>query len=187
MTVFNLFISFFKIGLFSFGGGYAMIPLISNEITKHGWLSEQEFLQIIGIAEMTPGPIAINSATFVGYKVSGIIGSVAATAGVVMPSLLIILLIAKFFFKNSKHPMSKLVFKGIRPVIAGFIAAAAIRIARTAFISTTDKGRELQFETIFVMIVIFILSLKTKLHPIFLIILSGILGYGIYIVKLHFI
>jgi chromate transporter len=107
MIYLQLFASFFKIGLFSFGGGYAMITLISDEIAKHHWLLQSEFVRIIGIAEMTPGPIAVNSATFIGYKTAGILGATLATAGVALPSLLIILFASSFFFKNAEHPLMK--------------------------------------------------------------------------------
>lgn len=179
MIYLELFFSFFKIGLFSFGGGYAMIPLISTEILKNGWLLESEFIQILGIAEMTPGPIAVNSATFVGFKTAGIFGAFSATLGVALPSLLIILFISSFFFKNSKHPLMKLVFKGIRPVIAGLILSAAIVIGKSTLIHKTINGGSIvNYKTIIIMVIILGLALKTKIHPIVLIIISGVLGFA---------
>ena len=94
--LFELFYSFFRIGLFSFGGGYAMIPWIQSEILHHGWLTADQFADIVAVAEMTPGPIAVNSATYVGYMTAGVVGSMVATAGVTLPSLLLILLVAGF-------------------------------------------------------------------------------------------
>jgi len=176
MIYLDLFISFFRIGLFSFGGGYAMIPLISDVITKKGWLMPQEFIQIIGIAEMTPGPIAVNSATFVGYKTAGVLGSISATAGVAMPSLLLILFVSGFFFKYSDHPIMKHVFIGIRPVVAGLILASALVMARTTILSSHSPGG-FNFETFIITIVILIIALRRKLHPIILITIAGILGY----------
>jgi chromate transporter len=108
MIYLSLLITFFKIGLFSFGGGYAMIPMIEREIESHGWLSPAEFIDIIAIAEMTPGPIAVNSATFVGFKTAGILGGLFATLGVALPSLLLILqhftplCQRKFYYKTIK-------------------------------------------------------------------------------------
>src|SRR5690606_18104282 len=122
----KLFITFFKIGIFSFGGGYAMIPFIEKEIQAPNWLTSAEFVDIIAIAEMTPGPVSINSATFVGFKTAGFFGGLSATLGVAMPSLLLILLISQFFFKYREHPVNKAIFYGIRPVVAGLILSASI-------------------------------------------------------------
>lgn len=178
MIYIQLFISFFKIGLFSFGGGYAMIPLISKEITSHGWLPPSEFVKIIGIAEMTPGPIAVNSATFIGVKTAGVLGSVVATIGVAMPSLLIILLISGFFFKNSNSPLTKLLFYGIRPVIAGLIISAAFFVAKTShFKEGVVSLSSINSTAIIISLFVLILSLKWKIHPIILITISGLLGF----------
>ncbi|PKM66815.1 MAG: chromate transporter [Firmicutes bacterium HGW-Firmicutes-2] len=178
MIYWDLFVTFFKVGLFSFGGGYAMIPLISSEIQRHGWLLESEFVQIIGIAEMTPGPIAVNAATFVGYKMGGVGGSAVATLGVALPSLLIVLFISSFFFKHSQNIIMKKVFYGIRPVIAGLIFAAALSIGKSAlFINHTPDMSQVNYITFVIGIVVLILALKTKIHPILLIIGSGILGF----------
>jgi len=186
-----LFITFVKVGLFSFGGGYAMIPLIQREIELNGWLSTAEFVDIISIAEMTPGPIAVNSATFVGYKVAGIFGGLIATAGVATPSFFIIMLVSSVFFKFQKHPLSTALFYGIRPVILGLIVTAALFVAETVlfkkdisvefFISLACKP--LQAINL-VGIAIFLLSLlalvKFKLHPVFVIIVAGILGIALF-------
>lgn len=178
MIYLELFISFFKIGLFSFGGGYAMIPLISDEIITHGWLLESEFIKILGIAEMTPGPIAVNSATFVGYSTAGVLGAACATLGVAMPSILIILLISGFFFKHNQHPLVKSVFKYIRPIVAGLIFVSVLTIGRATLIlkdhGTGDKG--IRFETVFIMIILLFIYLKKKPHPILLIGFAGGLG-----------
>lgn len=173
----ELFLSFFKIGLFSFGGGYAMIPLISTEISNKGWLLQSEFLQIIGIAQMTPGPIAVNAATFVGFKTAGFLGALSATLGVAMPSLLIILFISKIFFKYSDHIFTKHIFIGIRPVIAGLILSSALIIANESII-TLGHGRKftINFETLIITLIIAFIALRKKIHPIALIFLSGLLG-----------
>ncbi|HHY24237.1 MAG TPA: chromate transporter [Clostridiaceae bacterium] len=193
MIYLSLLITFFKIGLFSFGGGYAMIPMIEREIESHGWLSPAEFIDIIAIAEMTPGPIAVNSATFVGFKTAGILGGLFATLGVALPSLLLILLISQFFFKYSNHPIKDSIFYGVRPVIAGLIFSASIFVARTALLkqSTIDNFfRELMSNPLKIInlggILILAISLfvliKLKLHPIVTIVISGVLGILFYYV-----
>lgn len=178
MILFELFVSFFRIGLFSFGGGYAMIPLISDVITKKGWLMQEEFVQIIGIAEMTPGPIAVNAATFVGYKTAGVWGSVFATLGVAMPSLLLILFISGIFFKYSDHAITKHIFIGIRPVIAGLILSSALIMAKSTILADSHvTGSSFNFETLIITITILLIALKKKIHPIILIGIAGLLGY----------
>jgi chromate transporter len=187
MLFLELFWSFFRIGLFSFGGGYAMIPLIQSEITQHGWLTAAQFADILAIAEMTPGPIAVNSATYVGYKTAGIIGSLCATAGVTMPSLLLVLLVAGIFRKYQNHPLNTMIFYGIRPVVVGLIISAAVFIGKTAMINVTaDQGFRQWLNTfsqkpleaiVPIALVLFVISLlvqiKFKLHPLLLIFGAG--------------
>lgn len=177
MIYLKLFIEFFRIGLFSFGGGYAMIPLISDVIVKNSWMIQEEFTQIIGIAEMTPGPIAVNSATFVGHKVAGIGGSVSATLGVAMPSLLLILFVSKIFFKYSDHRITQSIFKGIRPVIAGLILSSAIVVGKNVLFTEHLTLNSFQVETFVITLILFIIAMVKKVHPIFLIVLGGLLGY----------
>jgi chromate transporter len=189
----KLLLTFLKIGLFSFGGGYAMIPMIEKEIEGNGWLSASEFFDIVAIAEMTPGPIAVNSATFVGYKTAGFLGGLTATIGVVIPSLVLILIISRFFFKFQKHPLNTAVFYGVRPVIAGLIATAAIFVSETAIFKgklTTNLILKLfrhpldiiNVGSIFIFAVSLIALRRTKLHPILVIALSGALGILIFYV-----
>jgi len=126
---FTLFWTFFKIGLFTFGGGYAMIPFIHRfGVEQHQWITEDEFGDIITIAESTPGPIAINSATYIGYKVRGIKGSMAATLGVVLPSVIIIVLIASFFMQYKENIHVEYAFKGVRIGVAVLVLNAAFRM-----------------------------------------------------------
>lgn len=177
MILLELFGTFFKIGLFSFGGGYAMIPLISDEIARNGWMLEEEFVRIIGIAEMTPGPIAVNSATFVGYQTAGVLGSLCATVGVALPSLLIILSISAFFFKNMSHPIMKGAFKGIKPVVAGLIVSAAVIITKATLFQEGHVGFEfLQIEVLVIIGILLLILRRVKLHPIMLIGVSAGLG-----------
>lgn len=130
-SLFDLFLTFFKIGAFTIGGGYAMLPLIQREILEeHQWLDTEEFTTILAIAEMTPGPVAINTATFVGYRTVGVFGAVAATLGVVLPSFLIILTIAVYLPRFVGHPVVERVFYGIRPAVVALIGHAIYKLGR---------------------------------------------------------
>ena len=122
----NLFLVFLKIGIVSFGGGYAMIPLIREEVVLNGWMLEEEFLNFLAIAESTPGPIAINMATFIGFTEFGFFGAVLATLGVVLPSFVIILIIASLVSGLMKFAGVQAVLKGIRPVVSGLIFSTGI-------------------------------------------------------------
>lgn len=168
----QLFISFFKIGAFSFGGGYAMLPLLEKElIDKHQWISTSDFIDILAISEMTPGPISINSATFLGYKVAGVLGAIFSTLAVVLPSFIIITLLYKFInrFKNSKYV--SWAFRGIRPIVLGLIASAAITVGQTSFID---------IKSVLIAIFIFFLVSIKKINTILAIIIAGILGVILY-------
>jgi len=191
MIYLKLLFTFFKIGLFSFGGGYAMIPLIQKEIEMYGWLSASEFVDIIAVAEMTPGPIAINSATFVGYKVAGLFGSIAATIGVALPSFILILVVSGFFFKVQKKPVNIMIFYGIRPVITGLVAAAGVFVAETAIFKKDisveafnylfDKPSDFfDFGGIAILVASLIALAKFKIHPMLIITGAGIAGFVIY-------
>ena len=150
-TLLEIFLTFFKIGAFTFGGGYAMIPLIQREtVEKHGWISDQDILDIVAIAESTPGPIAVNSATFVGYRVCGFFGALLATTGVVLPSFLIITLIAYVLREFQSIAVVQYAFFGIRAGVLALILKAlwsmyrqcpknkfAFGVAAAAFILTT--------------------------------------------------
>ncbi|MGL6166832.1 MAG: chromate transporter, partial [Fusobacteriaceae bacterium] len=116
MIFFKLFYVFLKIGFFSFGGGLAMLPMVQKEVYKYGWLSESEFLNIISISQVTPGAISINTATFVGLKMGGILGALSATLGIVVPSLVTILLIALVYEKIKNNPYKEAFFRGVKPV-----------------------------------------------------------------------
>ncbi|MDK2789175.1 MAG: chromate transporter, partial [Epulopiscium sp.] len=117
MIYFLLFIEFFKIGLFAIGGGLATLPFLQELIEKYHWFSSYDLINMIAISESTPGPIGINTATFVGYKTAGIIGSIIATLGIVTPSIIIIILIAHYYMKFSEHPVVRASLNGIRPVV----------------------------------------------------------------------
>ena len=131
--LFELFLTFFQIGLFTFGGGYAMIPMIQDAVLRKSWMTEQELIDFIAISESTPGPFAVNIATYVGSETAGILGSCMATLGVVLPSFLIILLVAKFYEKFRKQRLVADALNGIKPVVIGLIAAAFLSVAKKAF------------------------------------------------------
>ena len=168
----KLFLTFFKIGLFSFGGGYAMLPLIKQEVVDiNGWMTSDSFTNIIGISQVTPGPLAINTATYVGYKTAGIIGSVCATLGVTLPSIIIIFVIARLLMKHGKNKYADSILKYIRLCAVGLIAAAAIMLKG-------DVTANVRSFLIFVCA--FILNYKFKMDPILLAILSGVAGFVLF-------
>ncbi len=133
MLLWELFATFFRIGLFTIGGGYVMLPLMKREVIEtHGWLTGEEFTDILAIAEMTPGPIAVNTSTFVGYRLAGVPGSLAGTLGVILPSLLVILTIATLLhqYRLMEWPRVQGAFTALRPAVLGLIAAAVFSLAR---------------------------------------------------------
>ncbi|TZE82919.1 chromate transporter [Calorimonas adulescens] len=172
MILLRLFYSFFKIGAFSFGGGYAVLAFIQKEIVNlNHWLLPSEFVDVVAISQITPGPIAINAATFVGYKVAGYPGSAVATLGVTLPSFLIIIVIARFFIRFQENHYVKAAFDFIRPATIGLIAAAAV---------TTAQASIVDIKSALIGIFIFILLYYMKLDTILAIALSAILGLLLY-------
>ncbi|MBP1920731.1 chromate transporter [Youngiibacter multivorans] len=129
----EMFISFFKIGAFTIGGGYAMLPLIQKEVVENKkWIGEEDFLDMVAISQSAPGPIAVNISVFVGNKIKGIKGMAATVLGATLPSFLIIILVASVFIGIEKHPIVARVFMGIRPAVVALIAAPVIKMAKTA-------------------------------------------------------
>lgn len=170
--LFDLFLTFLKIGAFSFGGGYAMLPLIEEEIIEvHNWITHTEFIDIIAISEMTPGPIAVNSATFLGYKVAGVLGSAFSTLGVILPSFIVMSIIFHFVYKFKNSPYIDWVFKGIRPVVLGLIASAAVSVAKSTFID---------IKSVIIAIFLFYIVTFKKFNPILAIVVAGVLGVILY-------
>ncbi|MGI6112625.1 MAG: chromate transporter [Mahellales bacterium] len=172
----RLFISFVKIGLFSFGGGYAMIPLIQQEIVNQSWLTTEEFINIISIAEMTPGPFAINSATYIGITQNGVTGALVSTIGVVLPSFAIVMALSSIFTRYREHRLLVGLLYGIRPVVAALIASAALLIARTALV---DDGA-IEIRGIIILVLSFLAVKRFKVHPILMIVGAALLGMLIY-------
>ena len=176
----KLFLAFFKIGLFTFGGGYAMISLIENEcVEKKKWITNEEFLNCVALAESTPGPIAINSATFIGYKVAGVLGSAFATLGVVVPSFVIIFLISLFFNDLLEIEVIANAFKGIKVGVSLLIISAGIKL----FIKAEKKPIPLIiiFTTIVAMILIDVFSVNFS--SIFLILIGAVVGLVVYCIN----
>jgi len=169
MIYIQLFFSFLQVGLFSFGGGYAAMPLIQGQVvTMHQWLSMSEFTDLITISQMTPGPIAVNSATFVGIKVAGLPGAIAATAGCILPSCILVTVIAKLYLKYRNMELLRGVLGSLRPAVVAMIASAGILILISAFWGSASA---ISFEeTKWSMVVIFILCVislrKTKINPV---------------------
>ncbi len=184
MIYLNLFWVFFKIGLFGFGGGYAMLSMIQGEVvTNYKWLSSQEFTDIVAISQMTPGPIGINAATYVGYTASGgsMFGSIVATFAVVFPSFILMILISKFFLKHSHHPAVEAVFSGLRPAVVGLLAAAALVLMNAENFSTPTEDMRTFGISIGIFCTAFFFSRsKYKINPILLIILCGVAGLILY-------
>ena len=173
MTFLTLFWSFLKIGIFGFGGGYAILALIEHEVVDiHGWMTTAEFTDIVAISQATPGPIAINCATYVGYTATdSILGSAIATFAVCLPSLILASLAARFIYKFRDNKYVSAAFNGLRPAVVGLILAAGISLINHD--NFTD----------YISVIIFaVVALATyfKANPIILLVLSGIVGYLIY-------
>ncbi len=167
-VILSLYWSFFKVGLFTIGGGYAMIPLMEAEvIDTHGWLSAAEFLDIIAVAEMTPGPISINAATFIGYRMAGVAGSLITTLGVITPSLVLLLLLSKILFGLIQKPQAESFLNGLRSALVALILLAAYSLGQAAMID---------IPTIAIFILLLAASLIKQISPLYYIAAGAILG-----------
>ena len=188
MILLKLFLTFLKIGAVSFGGGYGMISLIRDDCLKNGWLTEEELLNFIAVAESTPGPIAVNMATFVGSSQAGIGGALLATLGVVLPSFLIILLVASVFTRLLKYAGVKAVISGIKPAIVGLILATAVTMSVSLVfgVKTIHGTPSFDYKALAVLVLVAAASFvyarvrKKTISPILLIIVSGVLGVLLY-------
>lgn len=182
MIYLQLFFSFLQVGMFSFGGGYAAMPLIQGQVvTAHKWLSMSEFTDLITISQMTPGPIAVNSATFVGIKIAGIPGALVATFGCILPSCIIVTVIAKLYLKYRNMAMLQGVLNSLRPAVVAMIASAGISILITAFWGNAAAialaGAKWSLVVIFVVCIV--LLRKIKMNPIWVMVLAGVMKVGI--------
>ncbi|MBQ4622033.1 MAG: chromate transporter [Bacteroidaceae bacterium] len=190
MLFLQLFYTFFKIGLFGFGGGYAMLSMIQGEVvTRYGWITPTEFTDIVAISQMTPGPIGINSATYVGYTAivnagyapwMGVLGSATATGAVVLPSFLLMLTISRLLLKHKNHPTVTAIFSGLRPAVVGLLAAAALLLMNSENFGHWATS-PLQFTISILLFIAAFLGVKVfKLSPILIILLAGAAGGIIY-------
>lgn len=169
----NLFWTFFKIGLFGFGGGYAMLSLIQHDVVEvHHWISVSDFTDIVAISQTTPGPIAFNTATYIGYTATGSVwGSVICTIAVSLPSVILMTLVCRFFFAFRNNFYVDAALKGLKPAIIGLIAAAALLLL--------NSRNFVDYKSWIIFGLVFAASLK-KIDPILLIVLAGIAGYFLY-------
>lgn len=178
MIYLHLFLTFLEIGAFTFGGGYAMLPLIRQAVVENAWMTERELLDFIAVSESTPGPLAVNMATYVGNTAGGIAGAAAATLGVVLPSFAVITIVARFYGRYKSSAVVEGCMSGVRPVVIGLIASALVTLASGVFfpqgIVAGAFGRELISAAL-----IFALTLYLafrKVNPVWLILLSAVLG-----------
>lgn len=193
MIFLELFWTFFKIGLFTFGGGYAMLPLIQSEVASHGWMTDTELVNFVAVSESTPGPFAVNISTYIGSEMGGaelgvlgsFLGSACATLGVVLPSFIIILIIARCYEAFKQNRIVKGVMSGLKPAVIGLIGAAVISVAKTALFAVDAAGAPVYDFTSYAFLcavatfaVMLVLALK-KVHPILLIVLSAASGIAL--------
>ncbi len=173
MIILQLYLAFMKIGLFSIGGGYVMLPLIQKEIIEvRGWLTLPEFLDILAVAEMTPGPIAINSATFIGFRTAGFAGALLATAGVVTPSLILMVLAASILKRFYENRWVQAAFSGLRPAVIALIIGAAVFVGRASLVD---------IKSVAIGTAVFLILIFSRLHPIFVLLLSAAAGILLYL------
>ncbi len=174
MKLFKLFMAFFKIGFFTIGGGYAMLPLIQKEVVNvNGWLTEEEFLDAIAISQSSPGAVAVNISIFIGYRLGGILGAIVSTLGTTLPSIIIILVIAIFLYEYKDIAIVGKVFKGIRPAVVSMIASSVVLLGKALGFSVNN---------VILTVVSFVLIVFLDISPI-VIILGGGLISGIYYSK----
>ena len=189
MIYWQLFFCFFKIGAFAFGGGYAMISIISDAVLAAGWLTEEEILRFIAVESVIPGPIAVNMATFVGHGQAGILGSVVATLGVVLPSFLIVLLIAALFRNFLKYEGVKAFLNGMRPALVGLILATATTMGLKVIfgIKANDFAANVDWKSLLVfalmVVIAFIWKKIKKKEPslITMVLISGVIGLVLFL------
>ena len=185
MIYLQLFLTFLKVGAFAFGGGYAMLSLIGDSVLQNGWMTEEELLNFVGVETVIPGPIAVNIATYVGYEQGGLLGALLATVGVVLPSFVIILLVAAVLHNLLKYPPVKAFISGMRPALGGLILSVAVTMALTVFFGVKtlqDLHFAWDWRTFAVLGVVILIPLiwkrikKKEFSAILLVILSGAAG-----------
>ena len=179
MIFLDLFWTFFKIGLFTFGGGYAMLPLIQAAVEQKGWLTEEALVNFVAVSESTPGPFAVNISTYIGSVMAGIPGAACATFGVALPSFVIILVVARFYDRFRESRVVSGVMTGLKPAVIGLIGAAIITMGKTVFFpvgfSAAVLGTPAFLISLGIFVVMAVLAFK-KVHPILLIAISAAVG-----------
>ena len=175
----DLFLTFFKIGAFTFGGGYAMLPLIQQEVLAHGWLEREAVINFVAVSESTPGPFAINMSTYVGSEMGGFFGAICATLGVVLPSFIIILIVAGCFEKFRKNRIVAGCMSGLKPAVIGLIGSAVLSIGQTVFFPVGLSLSVLSTLSFWISVAVFavmaVLAFR-KVHPILIICVSAVIG-----------
>ena len=182
MIYLELFFTFFKIGLFTFGGGYAMIPLIQSEVVSKGWMGNAALVNFIAVSESTPGPFAVNISTYIGSVTAGFMGAVCATLGVVLPSFLVILTVAKCYQKFQQNQIVIGIMFGLRPTVIGLIAASMLSIGQSVFLPSGKLSSLLSTDTLISLLIFagaLFLLFKKKVHPIVLILSSALAGIAL--------
>lgn len=171
MLLLELFGVFFRIGAFSFGGGYAMVPFLYHElVTGHAWLSHHEMTDVITVSQMTPGPVAINAATLVGYRLAGVPGAVVATVAVVLPATVVLLAVARYFWGRYQTEGVQAVFHGLRPVAVALVTFAAITLSTSAVVDWVTV----------VLLVAAVIATFYRVHPVAVIVACGLVGVLVY-------
>ncbi len=180
MILLELFLTFFRIGLFTFGGGYAMLPLVQEAVVQKGWMTNEQIVDFIAVSESTPGPFAINISTYVGNETGGIIGGICATLGVVLPSFIIILIVAKCFDKFRKSKAVEGCMTGLKPAVIGMIGSAVVSIGMTVFFPDGLTAKVFTGLSFYISLAIFgaalFFTLKKKISPIIIIASSAVVG-----------
>ncbi|MFB9328218.1 chromate transporter [Paenibacillus aurantiacus] len=172
-TLWALFVLFLKTGLLSFGGGYSVMPIIEQETMTRGWIGPGEFAELIAVAGLSPGPMATNTATMIGYRTAGVAGAIAATAGIVLPSLVIIALAAAFSMKLFRQPWFRTLFYGLRPIVTGLIIYSALYVA---FHSAPNSLSWSTLATLFIAATSFYGLVRYKWHPVKVILAAAVAG-----------
>lgn len=177
--LFQVFLEFFKIGLFAVGGGPATLPFLMELTRQHDWFTMKELTDMIAVSESTPGPLGVNMATYVGFQTLGTFGGIVSTIGLVIPSIIVITIIATFFHKMNQNPKVQAVFAGIRPAVTGIIAAAVIGICKVSLFSYENNVYVPQWKTIVLSLVILgLLQIKKlkKIHPFMWFVVGAVAG-----------
>ena len=185
MIYLQLFLTFLKVGAFAFGGGYAMLSLVGDSVLKYGWMTEEELLNFVGVETVIPGPIAVNMATYIGYEQGGFLGALLATIGVVLPSFIIILIVAACIKNLLKYPPVKTFIASMRPALGGLIVSVAVTMALAVFLGIdTVSTINLSFDskTLVVLAVVIAIPIiwkrikKKEFSSILLVVISGVVG-----------